>query len=47
MNAPILNNFYKMEVDVEGANNYTAKPYYVYMFKSDVVLGAIDYDIIF
>ena len=47
MNAPIQDNFVKHQIDVHGANGYKAIPYYVYVLKSDVALGAIDYDIIF
>lgn len=47
MNAPIQNNFEKYEINVNGENNYSVKPYYVYVLKSDVKLGEIDYDIIF
>jgi hypothetical protein len=47
MNAPIQDNFVKHQIDVHGANGYKAIPYYVYVLKSNVTLGAIDYDIIF
>ena len=47
MNAFIQNNFTKEVVDVHGANNYTTQPYYVYTLKSNIVLGEIDYEIIF
>lgn len=47
MNAPIQDNFVKHQIDVHGANGYKAIPYYVYVLKSNVKLGAIDYDIIF
>lgn len=47
MNAFIQNNFTKEVVDVHGANNYTAQPYYVYTLKSNIVLGEIDYEIFF
>ena len=47
MNSPILLNFEKLIVNVEGANGYKSKPYYVYVYNADITLGAIDYDIIF
>ena len=31
MNSPILGSFEKTIINVEGANGYTAKPYYVYV----------------
>lgn len=47
MNSPILHSFDKTVINVEGANGYTSKPYYVYIYKADIVLGKIDYNIIF
>jgi hypothetical protein len=47
MNAQIQDNFVKHQIDVNGANGYEAISYYVYVLKSNVKLGAIDYDIIF
>ena len=47
MNAFIQNNFTQEIVDVHGANNYITQPYYVYILKSNIVLGEIEYEIIF
>ena len=47
MGAFIHKNFSKEIVEVCGANGYVAIPYYVYIFKSDISLDNIDYDIIF
>lgn len=47
MHAPIQENFTLYEVNVNGANNYTPKTYYVYVNKSSVTLGAIDYNLYF
>jgi hypothetical protein len=44
--APIEKNFVMQEVDVQGANNFDAVKYKVYIYSSDVALSAIDYSLV-
>jgi len=45
--ALIQDNFDLEEINVHGANNYKTVAYYVYVLKSGVTLGAIDYNLYF